>query len=101
MVPLVHLEALNGVSKLIGAFHHSVIYDVYFSCCSCWTMSRNLQVKDSKGYRAGKGKMRNRRYQMKRGPVVVYERDEGITKAFRNIPGTGLIAVDNTFFALF
>merc|ERR1719337_655902 len=30
------------------------------------------KVVDSKKVRAGKGKMRNRRYQMRRGPLVVY-----------------------------
>jgi len=47
-----------------------------------------FKVKKTKRLRAGKGKMRNRRFKMKRGPCVVYEKDEGITRAFRNIPGT-------------
>merc|ERR550514_2376877 len=44
-------------------------------------------VKDSKKVRRGKGKMRNRRYTMRRGPLVIYNSDQGLTKAFRNIPG--------------
>merc|ERR1711933_295413 len=40
-----------------------------------------------KRVRAGKGKMRNRRYTMRRGPLVVYNEDNGIVRAFRNIPG--------------
>ena len=44
--------------------------------------------------RAGRGKMRNRRYVQKRGPLVVYEKDDGITLAFRNIPGVTLLPVD-------
>merc|ERR1712107_525973 len=39
------------------------------------------------GVRAGKGKMRNRRYVMRKGPLVVYSEDNGIVRAFRNIPG--------------
>ncbi|CAF4560093.1 unnamed protein product, partial [Rotaria sp. Silwood2] len=46
-----------------------------------------LKVYASKHTRAGKGKMRNRRTVMKRGPVVVYDKDNGVKKAFRNIPG--------------
>ena len=52
------------------------------------------KVKASKRFRAGKGKMRNRRRIQKRGPLVIYDKDNGITKAFRNIPGITLISVD-------
>merc|ERR1712151_1266857 len=45
------------------------------------------RVIDSKKVRKGKGKMRNRRYVMRRGPLVVYSEDSGIVKAMRNIPG--------------
>merc|ERR1719386_676978 len=45
------------------------------------------KVSDSKKVRAGKGKMRNRRYVMRRGPLVVYAEDNGIVRAIRNIPG--------------
>lgn len=37
--------------------------------------------------RAGKGKMRNRRRIQRRGPCIIYNEDNGIIKAFRNIPG--------------
>jgi large subunit ribosomal protein L4e len=52
------------------------------------------KVYDSKRIRAGKGKMRNRRYKQKLGPVVVYNNDGGIVRAFRNIPGVTLMSVD-------
>merc|ERR1719197_1058660 len=52
------------------------------------------RVLDSKKVRAGKGKMRNRRYTMRRGPLVVYAKDEGIVRAFRNIPGVDTACVD-------
>merc|ERR1719287_404335 len=45
------------------------------------------RVIDSKKVRAGKGKMRNRRYTMRRGPLVIYNEDNGIVRAMRNIPG--------------
>lgn len=51
------------------------------------------KVKDSRNLRAGKGKMRNRRYRQRRGPLVCYAEDNGITKAFRNVPGVELISV--------
>merc|ERR1712226_629123 len=44
--------------------------------------------------RAGKGKMRNRRRIQKRGPLIIYEKDHGLTRAFRNLPGVDTISVD-------
>ncbi|EQC53033.1 60S ribosomal protein L2 [Schizosaccharomyces japonicus yFS275] len=52
-----------------------------------------VKVANSRKLRAGKGKMRNRRYVQRRGPLVVYNEDAGITKAFRNIPGVELVNV--------
>jgi len=52
------------------------------------------KVEDSRKIRSGKGKMRNRRYVMRRGPLVVYEEDNGVSRAFRNIPGVELCRVD-------
>jgi len=51
------------------------------------------QVYKSKRLRAGKGKMRNRRRIQKRGPLIIYDSDQGLTRAFRNIPGVDTIDV--------
>jgi len=53
------------------------------------------RVLDSKKLRPGQGKMRNRRYVMSRGPLVVYAEDNGIKRAFRNIPGVETACVDS------
>jgi len=53
-----------------------------------------LKVYKSKRFRAGKGKMRNRRRIQRTGPLVIYEKDQGLTKAFRNIPGVDTISVE-------
>lgn len=46
------------------------------------------KVVDSKVLRAGKGKMRNRRYKLRKGPLVVYANENvKLVQAFRNIPG--------------
>eukprot|EP00624_Nannochloropsis_granulata_P004480 evm.model.NODE_3223_length_6134_cov_23.317085.2 len=51
--------------------------------------------KDSKKIRAGKGKMRNRRYVLRRGPLVIYNTgEEGVVKAVRNIVGVEAAHVD-------
>lgn len=59
------------------------------------------RVKDSKKVRAGRGKGRNRRYVMRKGPIVVHamskeEMSEGssLVKSFRNIPGVDVCHVD-------
>merc|ERR550537_2101292 len=45
------------------------------------------KVAGSKKLRGGKGKMRDRKYTMRRGPLVIYAEDSGITRALRNLPG--------------
>merc|ERR1719408_581161 len=39
--------------------------------------------------------MRNRRYVMRRGPLVIYSEDNGIVRACRNIPGVETASVDS------
>jgi len=51
------------------------------------------RAKASKTVRRGKGKMRNRRYTQRRGPLIVYKEDNGVTRAFRNLPGVELCQV--------
>merc|ERR1719386_461030 len=53
------------------------------------------KVTDSKKVRSGKGKMRNRRYVLRRGPLVIYAEDNGIVRALRNIPGVETASVDS------
>merc|ERR1719411_2458914 len=51
------------------------------------------KVKNSRRFRAGKGKMRDRRRVQRRGPLVIYNQDNGVWRAFRNIPGITLLNV--------
>ncbi|KAJ8981713.1 hypothetical protein NQ317_003778 [Molorchus minor] len=52
------------------------------------------KVYKSQRFRAGKGKMRNRRRIQRKGPLIVYHKDQGLRRAFRNIPGIDLISVE-------
>jgi len=53
------------------------------------------KVKDSKKLRRGKGKARNRRHTQRKGPLIVYLReDTKLVFAFRNIPGVELCNVN-------
>jgi len=51
------------------------------------------RVIKGKCHRSSKGKMRRSAYKLKRGPLVIYNKDEGIVKAFRNIPGVDVQCV--------
>lgn len=49
-----------------------------------------VKVAKSRKMRAGKGKLRNRRFRQRRGPLVVYNPEvdgKELVRAFRNIPG--------------
>lgn len=54
------------------------------------------RCKESRRLRIGKGKMRNRRYQMRRGPLLVHSEasTSEFVRSFKNIPGVDLINVD-------
>ncbi|KAI4545172.1 hypothetical protein MG293_005438 [Ovis ammon polii] len=49
------------------------------------------KVYASQRMRPGKGKMRNHHHIQHRGPCIIYNEDNGIIKAFRNIPGITLL----------
>ncbi|KAJ5832029.1 hypothetical protein N7474_000340 [Penicillium riverlandense] len=52
--------------------------------------SELVKVQKSRKMRAGKGKLRNRRFRQRRGPLVVYNPETDgtdLVRAFRNIPG--------------
>ncbi|KAH0789875.1 ribosomal protein [Histomonas meleagridis] len=51
------------------------------------------RVIDGKYHRSSKGSMRRSSTKTKRGPLVVYNKDEGVVKAFRNIPGVEIQSV--------
>ncbi|KAI4341802.1 hypothetical protein MLD38_026482 [Melastoma candidum] len=53
------------------------------------------KAKESEGIRCGKGKMRNRRYVNRKGPLIIYGTiGEKIEKAFRNLPGVEVANVE-------
>merc|ERR1712045_406301 len=51
------------------------------------------RVYATRQQRAGRGKMRGRRFVQKLGPCIVYNKDNGVVKSFRNIPGVNLVPV--------
>jgi len=85
-VPLVVADSVQGIAKTKDAV-------AFLRRNKAW--ADVAKVYASRRMRAGKGKLRNRRYVQKLGPLVIYDQDQGVTKAFRNIPGVDCIQVDN------
>jgi large subunit ribosomal protein L4e len=84
-VPLVMDTAIESTSKTSSA------KDIL---AAVGAMDDVERAADSRQIRAGKGKMRNRRYTARRGPLVIYQKNDGVEKAFRNLPGVELCCVD-------
>ena len=85
-MPLVLADTLNSVDTTKAA--RAIL-------AACGAYDDVQKSADSRKVRAGSGKMRNRRYVQRRGPLVIYDVTEGIDRAFRNLPGVQLACVDN------
>ncbi|XP_046996586.1 60S ribosomal protein L4 isoform X2 [Schistocerca americana] len=83
-IPLVVEDKIQEYNKTKQAV-------IFLRRIKAWTDIQ--KVYKSRRFRAGKGKMRNRRRIQRRGPLIIYGKDQGLTKAFRNIPGVDLIDV--------
>ena len=53
-----------------------------------------MKRADHKSIRAGKGKMRGRKYTTKKGPLLVVSKKCALMKSARNIPGIDIVEVD-------
>merc|ERR1712096_60861 len=85
-VPLVVADKVQSFSKTKEAV-------VFLRRNKAW--ADVAKVYSTRRMRAGKGKLRNRRHVQKLGPLVIFDQDQGLTKAFRNIPGVDTISVDH------
>jgi len=91
-LPLVVSDAANEISKTKEAV-------AFLNTLGC--AAELEKVAASKKIRCGKGKSRNRRYVMRKGPLIVHamEADKmasgpSLVKSFRNIPGVDICHVD-------
>eukprot|EP01002_Notosolenus_urceolatus_P002103 NODE_1556_length_1374_cov_223.646792_g1293_i0.p1 GENE.NODE_1556_length_1374_cov_223.646792_g1293_i0~~NODE_1556_length_1374_cov_223.646792_g1293_i0.p1 ORF type:complete len:394 (-),score=144.65 NODE_1556_length_1374_cov_223.646792_g1293_i0:134-1315(-) len=86
-VPLVTTNAIEEITKTKQAVEVLKALGAYDDA---------ERVKAALGMRAGKGKMRNRRYSKRKGPmVVVSDAGSAARKAFRNIPGVEAVPVSS------
>lgn len=84
-IPLVVTDKIQEYTKTKQA-------TIFLHRIKAWTDIQ--KVYKSRRFRAGKGKMRNRRRIQRRGPLIIYGQDQGLSRAFRNIPGVDLINVN-------
>ncbi|XP_074368924.1 large ribosomal subunit protein uL4 [Apium graveolens] len=85
-LPLVVSDSTEGVEKTSNAIKVLKEIGAYQDA---------EKAKDSIGIRPGKGKMRNRRYISRKGPLIVYGTEGAkLVKAFRNIPGVEIANVE-------
>jgi len=90
------ISAVNEVPLVIGNEIESVqkTRDAIALLKAHGAMEDCDNAKDSKKIRTGSGKMRNRRYVQRKGPLVIYANNNGVEQAFRNIPGVEIACVD-------
>jgi len=58
-------------------------------------LKKELDRVSKRNIRAGKGKVRGRRYKTKNGPLIVISKESSIVKAVDNIPGIDVVNVKN------
>jgi len=76
-LPIILEDSLAGVKKtadLVRVLEALGLGEELYRC-------RRVKI------RAGKGKLRGRRYKRRRGPLIVVHRDDGVSRAAANIPG--------------
>jgi len=83
-LPLVVGDSVQGIKKTKDAVEVLKKLQAYADA---------EKVKTSRHIRAGVGKARNRRYVTRKGPLIIFDNDEGIRQAFRNLPGVDTCVV--------
>jgi large subunit ribosomal protein L4e len=64
----------------------------FLAACGRW--DDVMRAKDGKTVRAGRGKMRGRRYKQPKSLLIVAGREGGLIRASRNLPGVDVTTVD-------
>jgi len=83
-IPLVVSNKIQGINKTKAA---------KLALTALNASTDTDKVKATKKVRVGKGKRRNRRYVMKKGPMIVFAKNQGGFQGFRNLPGVTLAKV--------
>ncbi len=85
-LPLVAADALENIEKtkdVVSFLQNAGVYDDV------------LRAKDGRNVRAGKGKLRGRRFKNKKSLLIVATCDSSLMRSARNLPGVDVISVDD------
>ena len=85
MFPIVCDDSLENIAKTQDAMN----------ALMSMGLASDIERSSEKKIRAGKGTMRGRTYRIKKGPLVVVGKDNGIANAISNITGVDVIEVRN------
>jgi large subunit ribosomal protein L4e len=84
-VPIVAENAIEGLTKTVEVRNFLVAAGLWGDV---------ERAKFGKSIRAGKGKMRGRKYKGRKSLLIVAGKDQGLGKAARNLPGVDFVTVD-------
>ena len=84
-IPLIIEDDVQTIQKT------SEIRDVFVN----FGLLPDVERADRRKIRAGKGKMRGRKYKVGKGPLIVVSEDQGISSAARNLPGVDIVTLKN------
>jgi large subunit ribosomal protein L4e len=87
-LPLVAEDALQDVEKTAEVIKFLEAAGAYDDV---------LRAKDSRSIRAGKGKMRGRKYKHKKSVLIVAGSESPIFRSARNLPGVDVTTVDSLY----
>ncbi|MCX9013534.1 MAG: 50S ribosomal protein L4 [Candidatus Methanoperedens sp.] len=83
-LPLVTVDDLSSIAKTVQVL----------SFMEAANVSLDIQRAKNKTIRAGKGKLRGRKYKKHKSVLIVTAEDNGIARAARNIPGVDIVTYD-------
>ena len=83
-LPLVAVDDLSSIAKTAEVV----------SFMEAANLSSDLQRARVRTIRAGKGKLRGRKYKKHKSVLIVTAEDNGVSKAARNIPGVDIVTYD-------
>ena len=85
-------ESIVVAKDDLEAVEKTVDVRKFLAACGLW--EDVLRAKNGRSVRAGRGKMRGRKYKHPKSLLIVAGKDGGLIKASRNLPGVDITTVD-------
>jgi len=88
------IEQVPEIPLVVDSIHASKTKELLKLLSTFGASEDVVRARDSKKVRSGKGKMRNKRYVLRKGPLIVYsDESQDVKRAARNIPGVETVNV--------